>query len=483
MIKRKILFVDDNKDYVEELSKELKTQYDLTVAYDVNDFWKKYSPYKYDLIIFDIKLSKGKDEGLDLLKKVKEKNPLQSTIVLTNYAEKEYFARAMENGAILFLDKSEFSPKTIVKLVNSIIEQSKLRKRVDFLENRLRTIEQFQLIGNSEAMRKVKESILFAAEDGEITVLIKGESGTGKELVAKNIHMTGIRKKGPFVAVSISGLHKDTIYSELFGHERGAFTGAITSRRGFIEEAHEGVLFLDEIGDLDMETQIKLLRVIETKSFTKLGSNEEIHVDVQFLTATNKDIETLINEGKFREDLYYRLKAFEIYIPPLRDRKEDIEELATYFLRNMEKLGRTTAKSIDKKVLNRFLSYSWPGNVRELRNVVEYAAIKARFQNADVIELSHLPEDFNSLKKSDNLKFSEKKDFKFNLAISELELLDKTIKETGIRKKTKLAQILNYKNRFTFLRRIKRIFYSYPELKNKYKNIATMFLRDSGDGE
>ena len=380
MRKAKLFFVDDDRRYVEELSRVLRGQYEVVVAHSVEEFWEKFQLHGYDLLLIDIRLDETRkgQEGLEILGEVKALDPDQEAIILTMYEEREFMAEAFAKGAALFLSKRDFTPATVVKMVNMALEKARLKKKVNALAKEVETLEPHDIIGKSPAIKKIKEEIQKAAEDGEITVLIRGESGTGKELVARNIHRLGVRRDGPFVAVAVSGLNWDTIYSELFGHEKGSFTGAIDRKIGFFEEAHKGVLFLDEVGDLAQEIQVKLLRVLENRSFTRLGGTKEVSVDVQFVAATNRPLEEMVEKGLFRQDLYFRLKAFEIYIPPLRERKEDIPLLAEHFLKVLRSKGRTPASRISGRVMENFLAYSWPGNVRELKNVMEYAGIQAR---------------------------------------------------------------------------------------------------------
>jgi len=228
------------------------------------------------------------------------------------------------------------------------------------------------------------------ARDGETTVLIRGETGTGKELVARGIQRLGVRKEGPFVSVALTDINPETITSELFGHEKGAFTGAVARYHGFFEQAHKGVLFMDEIGDLPHDIQVKLLRVLDQKRFRRMGGTEDISVDVQMVTATNRPLEEMIKDGRFREDLYYRLKVFEIHLPPLRERRSDIQLLAEYFLHQIRSKGRTPAKGFTDDANGMMLNYRWPGNVRELKSVVESAALRCRLEGMERISRNHI---------------------------------------------------------------------------------------------
>ncbi len=488
-MKNKIFIVDDDKNFVSQLKDALESEgklYLIETAFSEEEFYKKFKPYDFDLVLLDIRLKKNK-EGMEILKYIKEENPLLPVIMITAYPDVDSAIEALKIGAKDYIQKEKVDIKMLVKIINSVIREAESKKRALGLEKILSHFsEPIKIVGESKAIEEVKEKIKIAAEDGEITVLIRGETGVGKEIVARNIHHQGIRKKGPFIAYLIAGAHKDTMDSEIFGHEKGAFTGAFEKRKGLIEEAHEGILFLDEIGDLPQEIQIKLLRVLETKSFRRLGGNREIKVDVQFISATNKNLEELVKNGIFREDLYYRLKSFEIYVPPLRERKEDIPLLVEYFVDLYKKRKGVEIEGVSKEVMDFFLSYHWPGNVRELKNVIEHSIILAKSAELklivpEVVPLKGIKDmQINMEKSEERLKFSsletKKEDIHFEkyLAVSELELVKKGIERYG-KKREELSKRLGYPNRFTFIRRIRRIFEKFPELNDDFPEIAKIF--------
>lgn len=470
MYRKKILLLEDDLNYVESLKNTLEDIYDIKIAKSEEEFWKSFEPFLFDLLILDIKIGE-KDSGIEILEKIKRENESQPVIILTQYGEDEYFLKSMDLGAELFLEKKIFEPDLILKLINSVIAHSEAKNRIKNLQKEIEILNPLDIIGNSEKIKKVKEDLKIVAQEGSITCLILGETGVGKELVARNIHKLGKRKNGRFIPVNISGIPKELLYSELFGYEKGAFTDAKETRKGQIEEAEGGVIFFDEIGDLDLEGQIKLLRVLDDKKVKRLGSSREIEVDVQFLFATNKNLNDFIKNGKFREDLFYRIREFEIYIPPLRERKEDIPLLCSHFLKVISKRDDLRVSS---EVMSLFLKYSWPGNVRELKAVLENSFIRASYSNSNVIKTSHLPNYFIEEKEEIKEKF-ERWEYDFNLAKAEIELLEKAMIEFKTKKKTKLAQILHYPNRFTFMRRILRNFEKFPELKLRYPEIYGLF--------
>ena len=493
-MKSRILIVDDDGNFVRKLKDAFESKYNVEYAFSVNEFYEKFKPYYFDLILLDIKLPRDK-EGLDILKLIKEENPLVPVIMVTAYPDVDSAIQALKIGARDYIQKEKVDIPSLVKMVDSVISETGKEKRVKDLEKMLTYFsEPLEIVGKSDAIKEIKEKIKIAAEDGEITVLIRGETGVGKELVARNIHAQGVRKKGPFIAYLIAGAHKETMDSELFGHERGAFTGATEKRKGLLEEAHGGILFLDEIGDLPEEIQIKLLRVMETKSFRRLGGNMEIVVDVQFIAATHKNLEELIKKDIFRKDLYYRLKAFEIYIPPLRDRKEDIPILVEYFLNLFRKRKGIEIEGVTKEAMDLLVSYNWPGNVRELKNVIENSIILAKAKGIKLItpdvisvkglELKVQSAELRAQTSSGNIRHSpltvkieevnEEMNFEKVTAVAELEFVKKGIEKYG-KKREVLAQKLGYSNRFTFIRRIRRIFKKFPELKKEFPEIAKVF--------
>ncbi|MCB0291294.1 MAG: sigma-54-dependent Fis family transcriptional regulator [Calditrichaeota bacterium] len=318
--------------------------------------------------------------GLELLEAVKERYPETEVIIMTAYATQKTAVEALKKGAYDYLIKP-FEMDELTLRLRRIFDQ----KRIVAENKRLRQGQEApiffrKIVGRSQKMQEIYRLIKKGSEN-EATVLVRGESGTGKELVAEAIHGESDRAKQPFVAVNCAALPENLLESELFGYEKGAFTGATQRRLGKFEQAHEGSIFLDEIGDMSLATQAKLLRVLQNREIYRLGGNEQIIVDVRIIAATHQDLEAMVESGQFRNDLYYRLNVFPITLPPLRERKEDIPALAHHFVE------QSSARGIDRRALAYLMDYDWPGNVRELQNAIERAAIICE----EIIEVGDLP--------------------------------------------------------------------------------------------
>ena len=467
-----ILIIDDDKKFVERVKNALVHLGKITAGYSEGDFYALFRPHVYDLLLIDMRLKEEK-EGLELLKYAREEDPAVPVVVITAYASVDTAIEALQTGAKTYIQKEKILETELVAIVERYIQEKKANERIEFL---LKERGKIHIVGEDPKIEAVLKLCRLAAEDGESSVLIRGETGTGKELIARFIHETGKRKEGPFVAVAISSLNKDTITSELFGHEKGAFTGANSRHQGYFEQAHKGVLFLDEIGDLSLDVQKMLLRVLETKTFRRLGGKQDIEVDIQLLTATNAPLEKMVEQGTFRSDLYYRLKVIEIVLPPLRERKNDIMLLAEYFLKDLYKKGRTTAKRFSSDVEQVFLQFHWPGNVRELKNVVERAGLMAKLGMSEIITLAHLPNDLSPKKIRKEVNNVEK-----ILAETELIHIQDALGKTGW-KKTEAWRILGYKNRFILRRRVVKIFNKFPEFAEVYRKLYKAFMEGNGEG-
>jgi DNA-binding NtrC family response regulator len=327
-------------------------------------------------------------DGIELLKKAKEISPGIEVIIFTAYASIPTAIEAMKQGAYDYVEKP-FSPERVELLIKKLVEHRRLVEENISLHEKLDQRYRFEdIITKSAQMQKVIELIKIVAKSNA-TVLITGESGTGKELVARAIHSQSYRKDKPFVPVSCAALPESLLESELFGHEKGAFTGAHALRKGKIEFANRGTLFLDEIGEMSANIQVHLLRVLEEREFTRVGGNELIKVDVRVVSATNRDIKEAISRGQFREDLYYRLNVVTVDLPPLRDRKEDVLLLANHFLNKFADENQKDVTGFAPEVVDFLLKYQWPGNVRELENTIERAVILAqnpKIQLTDVLQ-------------------------------------------------------------------------------------------------
>ncbi len=376
MLKRKILIVDDEKPTRDVMARILSSQYACTVAPDAEIALKMLSESPDTaLLITDYKMPG--DNGIELIKKAKSTNPSLSCILVTAFGEIELAVAAMKDGADDFLTKPITDIAQMEQRVAKAIEKNALSRKVEELQ---REIEESKAIdsftGNSPAMEKVYRLIRQSAK-ATATVLIEGPSGTGKELVAKALHDLSPRSSGPFVAVECAALSPTLIESELFGHEKGSFTGADRLKIGKFEAANNGTLFLDEITEIDLATQVKLLRVLESRQIQRVGSNDNIDVNFRLVAATNRNLAEFVKQGKFREDLYYRLNVIDIKLPPLKDRIGDIALLTSRFIKEFAEKNAINIKGIDPKAMHALESYSWPGNVRQLRNVIEKMIVLA----------------------------------------------------------------------------------------------------------
>lgn len=376
--KATILIVDDEITILETLADLLEDKgYIAITAENGESAIKKFSEHHPDLVLLDVKLP-DKD-GIEVLKAIKSLNNNTPVIMISGHGTIEMAVKALKIGAYNFLEKPP-SEEKIMKEIENALEKQRLEQENIALKRSI--YEQWELIGESPAMKHLKEEISrAAASDGR--VLIFGESGTGKELVARALHNQSNRKNQPFIEVNCAAIPLDLIESELFGHEKGSFTGALESRKGKFELAHGGTLFLDEIGDMSLTTQAKVLRVIETQEFQRVGGNRKIRVDVRIIAATNKNLEEEIKNGRFREDLFFRLNVIPIRVPPLRERKEDIPLLVNHFLRMFARQYGQKVKSMSQSTLKALMEYHWPGNVRELKNTIERFVIMSP---SDVIE-------------------------------------------------------------------------------------------------
>lgn len=370
-----ILVVDDERSIRVGLQGLLaKEGYEVSVAESGDEALRLIAGRAFDVVLTDLRMS-GVD-GFGLLRRLRDTHPDALVIMMTAYGSEKIAVEAMKAGACDYVVKP-FDNDEVKILVRQAFEQAALRREVRRLHERLDAAFRFDnILGSSPAMHRVFDVVTKVAPT-DLTVLITGESGTGKELIANALHHNSPRRGGPFIKVNCAALTRELVESELFGHERGAFTGAVATREGKFEAADGGTIFLDEIGDMNVETQAKVLRVLQEREFERVGGNRTIKVDVRVIAATNKDLQQLVREGHFREDLFYRLNVVSVTLPPLRERREDIPLLATHFLREaFSRYGRgPLTLSPDAYAL--LLSYPWPGNVRELKNVLEAAAVLA----------------------------------------------------------------------------------------------------------
>ena len=378
----RVLIVDDEADARQGLKSVLETEYLISEADSGEQALELLGETWFDVVMIDYSMT-GMN-GLELLRAIKEHDPAQpgpgdpalgniQCIMVTAYGNEEIAVDAMKGGAFDYLVKP-YQIVAIRKVVQRAVEFIAIDRENRRLRHELRSARFEELVGSSGPMEQLFELIRRVAAT-DVTVMIRGESGTGKELVAHALHRHGARREQPFVAVNCAAIPKDLIESELFGYRKGAFTGAVADQQGKFEQAHKGTLLLDEVGDMALETQAKLLRVLESRSVTRLGEGQPLPVNVRILASTHKDLTAGIGAGWFREDLYYRLRVVEIGVPPLRHRREDIPLLAHHFLQKFAKRHKRPLPRISAQTVGLLLEQSWPGNVRELANVLESALV------------------------------------------------------------------------------------------------------------
>lgn len=381
------MLIADDEIGIRELLKELlKNNYNVILAENGEQTIKKLNSHKPDILFLDIRMPKK--NGIEVLEHIRKKNLRTIPIIITADKDVHTAIKAMKLGAFDYIVKP-FENEKIINLVKNAIEQLDLRNEVEFLRTELKKQYSFEnIVGISEKMQEVYNQINNIV-DNDAVVLITGESGTGKELIARAIHFNGRRKDYPFIPVDCASIPETLIESELFGHEKGAYTGALNKKIGKFELSNGGTIFLDEIGNLKLEVQSKLLRILQEQEFTRVGGNDKIKVDVRVISATNADLPQLIKEKYFREDLYYRLNVIPIHLPPLRERGDDITLLTRHFLDLFNKKYNKNIK-ITKDVLEYFHQYNWPGNVRELENTTQRLILTA---SNDAINISDLPKN------------------------------------------------------------------------------------------
>lgn len=368
-----ILIIDDEEGIRDSCSQLLERRgHNVDTAENGEEGLELLNKSGFDIVILDLKMPGI--GGIEVLNRIKEDNPEIIVIVITGYATVESAVKAMKLGAYDFLPKP-FTPDELNVTIKRAEEKMKLQLKNLYLQEELNSsLDMDEIIGESKSIVKLKQMIRKVAPT-DSTVLITGESGTGKELVARAIHRYSQRNDKPFITVDCGSIVPNLFESELFGHVKGSFTGATKDKRGKLELADNGTIFFDEIANIDTNIQGKLLRAIQEKEITKVGGTETIKVDCRIISATNKDLLSAIDEGTFREDLYYRLSVIPIHIPPLRDRKQDIPVLVRYFLKKYNNKKGKDIQSISEKAMEKLMNYKWPGNVRELKNIIERAVV------------------------------------------------------------------------------------------------------------
>ncbi|MFO7890175.1 MAG: sigma-54 dependent transcriptional regulator [bacterium] len=455
MSKPNILIIEDNEDMIFTLTKTLKKEgYNVLSSIEGKKGLSILKNKIIDLVILDIKLPDI--NGIELLDKIKDIDPDILVLMMTAMTDAKPAIEAMKKGAYDYLvkpfelDELKLNVKKILETHKLKMEVSRLRKehKEHFPEN--------TIYGDSQAIEDIRNLINIVAKTPKTSVLILGESGTGKELVANAIHFLSNRASQPFIKLNCSAIPENLLESELFGHEKGAFTDARTTKKGLFELAHGGTIFLDEISSMKLTLQPKILRVIESQIFRRIGGTTDINIDVRVIAASNTDLRRLVNQQEFRDDLYYRLKVLEIKLPPLRERKEDILLLAKYYIQLYNKEFNKDIQKIDKKTEKMLHNYSWPGNVRELKNVIERSVILC---NDEILTSDYLP-----------MELQEEKSPVVNKSFGEVSLQEMEkqhilhILKTTDGNKSKASRILNI-SRSTLREKLKSYKISESDLK------------------
>ncbi len=387
MIRRKILIVDDD-DVARKLLQEIleKDGFEVQLASSGEEAISFSKKFFFPVVVSDIRMLEL--DGIDVLKHYKSNSPKSVVILMTAFGSMDSAVQAIKEGAFDYISKP-FKIDEFKSIIKKALKQAESLQQIDLHEisPSLQEKDVKAMIGSSVKMLEIYKTLARSAMS-DVSVLITGESGTGKELIARAIHENSVRKKKKFIAINCGSLSETLLESELFGHVKGSFTGAQDNRKGIIEEANDSTLFLDEIGDISLAMQVKLLRVLQEGEIRPVGSNESKKVNVRLIAATHRNLSQMVRESKFREDLYYRLKVVSIAIPPLRERPEDIPDLANHFLLKYSEKNKKRFHGFSKDVLNQFKFFQWPGNVRQLENTIEHAVAMS---NSTMIELEDLP--------------------------------------------------------------------------------------------
>lgn len=441
---KKILLVEDDVTFSDILKRFLERHnYIIDVSYTISNASSLLKKESYNLIFTDLRLPDG--DGITFLKQIKKNNNDIPVVLMTSYAEISTAVQAIKQGAFDYISKP-FNPDEVLEVINNALEEKPTNSTSLVTDKIKEQNSSTKFVSGISATSKTLYEYIHLVAPTDMSVLITGESGTGKEVVAQTIHTESTRKNKPFIAVDCGAIPKEIASSEFFGHKKGSFTGATNDKTGHFEAANEGTLFLDEVGNLNYESQVQLLRALQERKIKPLGSSQEIKVDIRLITATNEDLLLAVEEGNFREDLYHRLNEFSIKVPSLKDRNDDLILYADFFLDKANKELNKSIVGFSKEVLALFLAYQWPGNLRELSNIIKRATLLSQ---TEIIEKNVLPEGLFNIRNQSNIskKFSTKENEK-KLIIRALEEADnnktQAAKLLSITRKTLYNKIKEY---------------------------------------
>lgn len=472
MSARNILIVDDDHAFRGRVREALGGIYRITEVADEAGFRREYRPYTYNLVIMDMRL-KEEREGLDLLREIRAYDELQPVIMVSSYGDTDATLDAIESGALMFLHKQEFSPELLARLVEALLQQGRLQRRIAALEERLQQDEPTDFIGTSPAMRQASQLVRRATDEPESWIVAAGESGSGRTQTARVVHDFNRRRVGgPLVTASLAGLSDSEAITALFGANR--VSGGRPRRKGLLEQANGGVLYL---GGLDMisEKVCKKLSDSLRQRFLVQGADAmRIPLDIQIIAGVGPEgLERL----EWLRSVSPGGRLVEIFLPPLRERKEDVPLLVTFFLQGMRQGGQTTARTVSKSALTLLEAQSWQGNVLELRNAVEFAAIRAAVNHDEELKPEHLPANLLRASTSSS-QVSESWDYREHLARTELWLANRAIEELNLENKTALGEALGYNDRFAFMRRLSKCLEEFPAMGSEFPLVAELFVKD-----
>lgn len=459
----KTLIVDDEMELRRSVASTLESinleaDFQIQEASNGLEAVQKIKSEPFDLVLMDVRMPEL--DGLQALTQIKEHDPRTFVVIMTAHSNLQDAITAIKEGAYDYLEKP-VKAERLIEIVKKAIEAREMVSSLALSNPVFDDDVETEFVGNTQKMKDVF-NLIYKLCKVDTTVMIRGENGTGKELVARAIHFNSPRKNGGFIAINCGAIPDNLIESELFGHEKGAFTGAVERKIGKFQAANNGTLFLDEIAELKPEMQVKLLRVLQTKKFTPIGSNREMKVDTRIIAATNRNLEKMMEESTFREDLFYRLNVMPIYLPPLRERLDDIEPLAQYFIKNFSKVHGRNLQGLSREALEAFRRYDWPGNIRELENVIERAFI---LESSNIITLDSIPDEIKEAQntKETSMEYSGPLDYDAFKEEMEKEFIVNALKANGGRINQTVAQANIPKN--TLLRKIRKYGINVSDLK------------------